>query len=295
MNRSPRADGPRERRPSRPGMVRNTAAARGTSRGHRTAPTSRSWTSSEGSGCSADRRGERNRVDLCTEAVCGDGLGHPIWSPDGRSVAVSNVLRVRTTGMAPISGSVWLARSDGSSVQRLTPETRVRVRPYRRTRVARSTSRCSSPPTRRKWPSPATTSAVDDNQPRPSSSRSPRAIPARVPCEPDYPPQVIGPRWSPAGGWIASVAGPGEMCGDRRCDRLGLTVATDVCTYPTCDGLGAPVWSPDGFMARRRRRLVDPAPRDPGRRSPTWPRSTVHTESYEPIAWLPPSDLLTVP
>ena len=63
-----------------------------------------------------------NGIDLCTEAVCGDGLGHPIWSPDGRWVAVSNVLRTRAIGPVPISGSVWLARSDGSSVQRLTPE-----------------------------------------------------------------------------------------------------------------------------------------------------------------------------
>ena len=27
-------------------------------------------------------------IELCTEAFCGDGLGHPIWSPDGRWVAV---------------------------------------------------------------------------------------------------------------------------------------------------------------------------------------------------------------
>ena len=208
-----------------------------------------------------------NGIDLCAEAVCGDGLGHPIWSPDGRWVAVSNVLRTRAIGPEPISGSVWLARSDGSSVQRLTPE---------------DPSACPAESSNEGCPfdvagsfSPDSSEVAfcrydfsrEDRQPTGAFivSVATGQIRPLSPCEPDYCPQVIGPRWSPAGGWIASVAGSGEA-GDRRYDRLGLTVARRLHVSELRWSRRARVVA-RRFMARRRRWLIDPAPRDPGRRS----------------------------
>ena len=98
------------------------------------------------------------------------------------------------------------------------------------------------------------------------------------------------------------------MVARRRMDRqrggsgeLAIDSATgsgsrslDVCTYPSCDGLGAPVWSPDGSWLA----VVDGSStqlhviRVDGADLASF---DVHTESYAPIAWLPPSDLLTVP
>ena len=233
-------------------------------------------------------------IDLCTEAVCGDGLGQPIWSPDGRWVAVSNVQRVGTTGVAPISGSVWVARSDGSSVQRLTPE---------------DPGACPAESSNEGCPfdvagsfSPDSTEVAfsrydfsrEDRQPTGAFivSVATGQIRRVSPCEPDYCPQTIGPRWSPAGGWIASVAGSGELAIDAATGSGSRSL--DVCTDPRCDGLGAPVWSPDGSWLA----VVDGSStklhviRVDGSDLASF---DLHTESYEPIAWLPPSELLTVP
>ncbi|MEO8475636.1 MAG: hypothetical protein ABI572_01140 [Actinomycetota bacterium] len=233
-------------------------------------------------------------IDLCTQAVCGDGLGRPIWSPDGRWVAVSNVLRTRSIGPVPISGSVWVARSDGSSVQRMTPE---------------DPSACPAESSNEGCPfdvagsfSPDSTEVAfsrydfsrEDRQPTGTFivSVTTGAIRPLSPCEPDYCPQTVGPSWSPDGRWITGVAGSGELALDAATGTASRTL--DVCSDPRCDGLEAPVWSPDGSWLA----VVDDSStqlhviRVDGSDLSSF---DLQTESYEPIAWLPPSDLLTVP
>ena len=247
------------------------------------------------SGSALDRRGERDRgrpvhrgglrrraraTDLVTGRPLGGGLERPA--------------RGRPTGVAPISGSVWVARSDGSSVQRLTPE---------------DPSECPAESSNEGCPfdvagsfSPDSTEVAfsrydfsrEDRQPTGAFivSVATGQIRRVSPCEPDYCPQTIGPRWSPAGGWIASVAGSGELAIDAAIGSGSRTL--DVCTDPRCDGLGAPVWSPDGSWLA----VVDGSStklhviRVDGSDLASF---DLHTESYEPIAWLPPSELLTVP
>jgi WD40-like Beta Propeller Repeat len=58
--------------------------------------------------------------DVCTEAVCGQGLGEPQWSPDGSQLVFSNMEVIGFLGFGIAPSRVWVARPDGTGARPLT-------------------------------------------------------------------------------------------------------------------------------------------------------------------------------
>jgi hypothetical protein len=57
---------------------------------------------------------------VCAEAVCGQGLDDPQWSPDGSQVVFSNMAVIGFLGAGILPSRVWVARPDGSGAHPLT-------------------------------------------------------------------------------------------------------------------------------------------------------------------------------
>jgi Tol biopolymer transport system component len=50
---------------------------------------------------------------VCDEAVCGQGLDDPRWSPDGSRLLFSNMGTIAFFGVGPLPSRVWIAPPDG--------------------------------------------------------------------------------------------------------------------------------------------------------------------------------------
>ena len=57
---------------------------------------------------------------VCTEAVCGQGLDDPQWSPDGSQLLFSNMAVIDFPGIGILPSRLWVAQSDGSDAHPLT-------------------------------------------------------------------------------------------------------------------------------------------------------------------------------
>ena len=57
---------------------------------------------------------------VCNEAVCGQGLGDPQWSPDGSELVFSNMEVIGFIGVGILPSRVWVARPDGTGAHQLT-------------------------------------------------------------------------------------------------------------------------------------------------------------------------------
>ncbi len=63
---------------------------------------------------------------VCDEAVCGQGLDDPRWSPHGSRLLCSNMGTIAFFGVGPLPSRVWIAPPDGAGAH---PQTQPHCRP----------------------------------------------------------------------------------------------------------------------------------------------------------------------